>query len=122
MSPRKRKLKLSAEQKRQWAIDGYLHVPAVLSPPEVKHFTRAVDQLYRAHLRREEAHPSVAMLRHGGQRCLRAYDFEKPTPELLERCTPRQRRLLGDLGHEFRPGDYFVPPPDHEEIMSGRSG
>ena len=46
----------------------------------------------------------------------------EPTTELLERCTPRQRRLLGDPGHEFRPGDYFVPPPDHEEVMSGKSG
>ena len=30
--------------------------------------------------------------------CMRAFDFEKPSPELLERCTPRQRRLIGDIG------------------------
>ena len=253
MSPRKRKLKLSVEQKRQWAIDGYLLLPGVLSAPEVKHFTRAADKLYRTHLRRnKDANPSSTMLHrnamedndvfvelidypstfdmvvellgpyiqlsmsevvvrgpnpdikgfvhtdggpamphirptetswplqlkvqyfltnvtkpdsgnfvvfpgshlrpfpksqgaisvetpgtvqicakagdvaifphslwHGAapnhtrrarktliycysQMCFRAYDFEKPTAELLERCTPRQRRLQGDLGHEFR--------------------
>ena len=56
------------------------------------------------------------------QMCLRPYDFEKATPELLERCTPRQRRLLGDLGREYLPGAYFVPPPDHVEVISGKSG
>ena len=63
MSPRKRKLKLSAEQKRQWAIDGYLLLPGVLSAPEVKHYTRAVDRFYRTHLKRnKDPHPSGAML------------------------------------------------------------
>ena len=273
MSPRKRKLELSAEQKRQWAIDGYLLLPGVLSAPEVKHYTRAVDRFYRTHLKRnKDPHPSGAMLHrnamedsdvfvelidypplfdmvvellgpyiqlsmseivvrapspnfkgfvhtdggpamrhirltetswplqlkvqyfltnvskpdsgnfvffpgshlrpfpvgqgsisadtpgtvqlcvkagdvvifphslwHGAapnrtrrarktliycynQMCLRPYDFEKATPELLERCTPRQRRLLGDLGREYLPGAYFVPPPDHVEVISGKSG
>jgi hypothetical protein len=52
------------------------------------------------------------------QMFVRCYDFETP-PELRDRCTPRQRRLLGDLGHEFRPGSYFYVPTDQEEVILG---
>ena len=48
--------------------------------------------------------------------CLRAFDFEKPSPELLERCTPRQRRLVGDIG-EWKAGSYFYSPPDQVDVM-----
>ena len=47
---------------------------------------------------------------------VRSYDFGT-TPSVLERCTARQRRLLGDLGHEFRPGDFFYAPIDQEQTM-----
>ena len=50
--------------------------------------------------------------------CMRAFDFEKPSPELLERCTPRQRRLVGDIG-EWKAGSYFYSPPDQVEVMLG---
>ena len=50
--------------------------------------------------------------------CLRAFDFEKPSPELLERCTPRQRRLVGDIG-EWKAGSYFYSPPDQVDVMIG---
>ena len=50
--------------------------------------------------------------------CFRAYDYKEPSPELLERCTPRQRRLLGDVG-EWQPGSYFYSPSDQEEVMTG---
>ena len=49
--------------------------------------------------------------------CFRAYDYREPSPELLERCTPRQRRLLGDIG-EWQPGSYFYSPPDQEKVMA----
>ncbi|MDE2976378.1 MAG: phytanoyl-CoA dioxygenase family protein [Acidobacteriota bacterium] len=49
---------------------------------------------------------------------LRTYDPE-PTPEVLERCTPRQRRLLGDLGYDFRPGSYFYAPTDQVDVIVG---
>ena len=55
------------------------------------------------------------------QMCFRPLGFEKPSPGLLERCTPRQRRLLGDLGREWRPGAYFYAPGDQVEIMAGKS-
>ncbi len=50
--------------------------------------------------------------------CMRAFDFEKPSPELLERCTPRQRRLVGDIG-DWKAGSYFYSPPDQVEMMLG---
>jgi hypothetical protein len=55
------------------------------------------------------------------QMFMRAYDYSGPYTDLFERCTPRQRRLLGDLGHgpEFRPGDFFYAPLDQEAVMKG---
>jgi hypothetical protein len=53
------------------------------------------------------------------QMFMRAYDFGTPYASLFGRCTPRQRRLLGDLGHEFRPGDFFYAPEDQEALMTG---
>lgn len=55
------------------------------------------------------------------QMFMRAYDFSGPYTSLLDRCTPRQRRLLGDLGHgpDFRPGDFFYAPEDQEALMGG---
>ena len=53
------------------------------------------------------------------QMFMRPYDFGTPYAALFERCTPRQRRLLGDLGHDFRPGDFFYAPEDHEALMTG---
>ena len=28
-------------------------------------------------------------------------------------------RLLGDLGHDFRPGDFFYAPEDQASLMTG---
>ena len=52
--------------------------------------------------------------------CFRAYDYKEVSPELLKRCTPRQRRLLGDIG-EWQPGSYFYSPADQEEVMKGHT-
>ena len=52
------------------------------------------------------------------QMFVRWYDYGAVVPEeILEKCTPRQRRLLGDLGYEFRPGSYFYVPEDQEAII-----
>lgn len=56
------------------------------------------------------------------QMCFRPFDFVAPSPELLARCTPRQRRLLGDLGPAARPGAYFYSPKDQVELMHGGAG
>ena len=52
------------------------------------------------------------------QMFIRWYDFDSIS-KVADRCTPRQRRLLGDLGYEFRPGSYFYAPLDQEEIIYG---
>jgi hypothetical protein len=52
------------------------------------------------------------------QMFVRWYDFDSISP-VKERCTPRQRRLLGDLGYDFRPGSYFYSPPDQIEVIGG---
>ena len=48
---------------------------------------------------------------------VRQYDFEITTA-IAEFCTPRQRRLLGDLGYDFRPGSYFYAPVDQVEVIT----
>ena len=52
---------------------------------------------------------------------MKPYDFGGPVKTLFDRCTPRQRRLLGDLGHDFRPGDFFYAPLDQEALMTGNA-
>ena len=52
------------------------------------------------------------------QMFVRWYDFAAIS-DVKERCTPRQRRLLGDLGYDFRPGSYFYSPPDQIAVIEG---
>lgn len=54
------------------------------------------------------------------QHCFRCFDFDGHDPDVLEKCTPRQRRLLGDLGRDWRPGAYFYSPKDQPEVMRRR--
>ena len=56
------------------------------------------------------------LLYNYAQLFMRQYDFQV-TPELNARLSPRQRRLLGDLGYSFRPGSYFYVPLDQEQII-----
>lgn len=53
------------------------------------------------------------------QMFVRSYDHEL-TPEVEGALSPRQRRLLGDLGHSFRPGSYFYVPADQHDVISGQ--
>jgi hypothetical protein len=47
---------------------------------------------------------------------VRSYDHGH-VPDVLQQCSPRQRRLLGDLGYEFRPGSHFYVPKDQQQVM-----
>ena len=51
------------------------------------------------------------------QMFIRWYDFGAPHTAVMDRCTPRQRRLLGDLGYDFRPGSFFYVPTDQEAVI-----
>ncbi len=48
----------------------------------------------------------------------RGYDFEL-VPDVVDKMTPRQRRLVGDMGHEFRPGSFFYAPRDQVAVIMG---
>ena len=54
------------------------------------------------------------------QMFVRWYDFEAIS-KVAHKCTPRQRRLLGDLGHDWRPGSFFYAPLDQEEVIYGKA-
>ena len=56
------------------------------------------------------------------QMFVRWYDFGAPPQAIMDRCTPRQRRLLGDLGYDFRPGSYFYVPEDQEAVIRQEGG
>jgi hypothetical protein len=50
---------------------------------------------------------------------LRPYDHEGIAPRTLALATPRQRRLLGDLGGwSWRAGCHFYAGPDQEKVMT----
>ncbi len=51
------------------------------------------------------------------QMWVRTYD-SSVQENILQRCTPRQRRLCGDLGYDFRPGSYFYVPLDQEKVIN----
>ena len=50
------------------------------------------------------------------QMFMRTYDYGS-VPAVAQRATPRQRRLLGDLGYDFRPGSYFYVPEDQSAVI-----
>ena len=54
---------------------------------------------------------------------MRPWDYEEVSPEVLAKCTPRQRRLLGDMGAPWRPGAYYrrPTPAEQEALMEGTS-
>ena len=55
------------------------------------------------------------------QMFIRWYDFGEPPRDVLDSCTPRQQRLLGNLGYDFRPGSYFYVPEDQEAVITGQT-
>lgn len=57
-------------------------------------------------------------LRYGQQWC-RPYDYEKAPAEVIDRMTPRQRRLMGDMGPGYTATDYFKPKDQLEVILDG---
>ena len=61
------------------------------------------------------------LLYNYSQLFMRAYDYDSRHP-LFQRGTPRQRRLMGDLGYDFRPGSYFYVPEDQTQVIMGGAG
>jgi len=62
----------------------------------------------------------VSVIVRYGQAFCRPVDYwTTPGEQVMERLTPRQRRLLGDLGARSRPGDFYGTLPDQMELMYG---
>ncbi|MBV7338792.1 phytanoyl-CoA dioxygenase family protein [Chloroflexi bacterium TSY] len=54
-----------------------------------------------------------------GQLWSRPWDYEKAPPEVLTRMTPRQRRLMGEIGSSSGPGAYYAPEDQLDIILDG---
>lgn len=72
--------------------------------------------LWHGPSRNESGNPRKVLLYNYCQLWVRCYDFGA-IPDTAQRATPRQRRLLGDLGYDFRPGSYFYVPKDQEAVI-----
>ena len=72
--------------------------------------------LWHGPAKNTSGHGRKTLLYNYCQMCVRAYDFGVP-PAVVEDATPRQKRLLGDLGYDFRPGSYFYVPEDQVEVI-----
>jgi hypothetical protein len=59
------------------------------------------------------------IVRYGQAFCRPVDHWTTPVQQVMERLTPRQRRLLGDLGARSRPGDFYGTLPDQIELMYG---
>lgn len=53
-----------------------------------------------------------------GQMWCRPYDYDSLPLEVLDRMTPRRRRLFGDMGENPHPTDYYKPKDQIEIICS----
>ena len=60
--------------------------------------------------------PRKILLYNYCQLWVRSYDHHN-VPEVAQGCSPRQRRLLGDLGYDFTPGSYFYVPLDQQDVI-----
>ena len=72
--------------------------------------------LWHGPSRNESGNARKVLLYNYCQLWVRSYDF-RAIPDVAQRATPRQRRLLGDLGYDFRPGSYFYVPKDQAEVI-----
>lgn len=99
--------------------------PSVNTPGTVQLCVKAGDAAVFAHSLWHGVAPNLSsrsrktLIYCYSQMCFRCFDYEKPSHQFLERCTPRQRRLLGDLGQAWKPGAYFYAPQDQVEVITG---
>ena len=62
-------------------------------------------------------HPRKSLVFGYGQQFMKPFDYQFQTETTLNLCTPRQRRLLGDIGG-WRIGSYYYPPVNQGETMT----
>ena len=76
--------------------------------------------LWHGPCRNESGNARKVLLYNYCQLWVRCYDFGA-IPDIAQRTTVRQRRLLGDLGYDFRPGSYFYVPRDQTAVIRGEA-
>ena len=75
--------------------------------------------LWHGPARNDSGNARKVLLYNYCQLWMRCYDYDA-IPPAAQRGTPRQRRLLGDLGYDFRPGSYFYVPKDQVEVIQAK--
>jgi hypothetical protein len=106
--------------------DEFGELPAATTPGTTQVMAHAGDALIFTHalwhggaVNRSEV--TRKNIQYGyNQMFFRNYDYGEGVPEsVLADASPRQRRLLGDLGPGARPSHAFYPPRDHLRLMYG---
>ena len=105
-------------------IPDFIHeqITTPYSPGAVQLMGKAGDvylfthSLWHGPSRNISGHSRYCLLYNYCQLWVRSYDHGS-IPSISERCTARQRRLLGDLGYDFRPGSYFYVPKDQADVI-----
>ncbi len=106
-------------------FDEFGELPAATTPGTTQVLARPGDALIFTHSlwhggARNSSTVTRKNIQYGyNQMFFRNFDYDPVPPDVLAACTPRQRRLLGDLGPGTRPSHHFYPPRDHLEVMFG---
>ena len=101
-------------------------IPAPHMPGAVPLMGKAGDAYFFSHSlwhgpsQNLSGHGRKTLLYNYCQLFMRPYDHAMvaQVAQVIDRCTPRQRRLLGDLGYDFRPGSYTYVPEDQVELIT----
>jgi hypothetical protein len=76
--------------------------------------------LWHAVAPNKSGRPRKSIIFRYGHLWHRPFDFDAIARDVLEQLTPRQRRLLGDIGPDPGPKDYYKPP-EQLDLMLGTS-
>lgn len=104
-------------------FDEFGELPAATTPGTSQVLAKAGDALIFTHSlwhggARNTSSVTRKNIQYGyNQMFFRNFDYDPVPPDVLEACTPRQRRLLGDLGPGGKPNQHFYPPRDHLAMM-----
>ncbi len=105
--------------------DEFGELPAATTPGTTQVLAKAGDALVFTHSlwhggARNSSTVTRKNIQYGyNQMFFRNFDYDPIPPEVIAACTPRQRRLLGDLGPDGKPSQHFYPPRDHLKLMFG---
>lgn len=91
-------------------------VQIMAEPGDVLIFVHSLTHGYVAN---KSSHPHHSVIFGYNQMFMRQHAFNSIPDEVLEACTPRQRRLLGDIG-PWKYGSFFYAPEDQIKLIVPR--